>query len=190
MSFRSIVIACSASLFVSSTAFQPAQAQSRAVEPVAVAKPELTFLMRLYAPLQAPQKVDDSLVIFQPRPGGYVAGPQISGEIISPTADWVRIMPDGTMRIDVRSLVKMNDGSTVLVTYGGVLSKPSAESWTRFMAGEKISTPEWYYVVALALTVRIWCEIVATSPAIAASRIHCSGRLKWVKAIGNAQRTA
>ena len=148
MSFRSILIAFSASLFLSSTAFQPAQAQSGAVEPVAVAKPELTFLMRLYAPLQAPQKVDDSLVIFQPRPGGYVAGPQISGEIISPTADWVRIMPDGTMRIDVRSLVKMNDGSTVLVTYGGVLSKPSAESWTRFMAGEKISAPEWYYVVA------------------------------------------
>lgn len=126
----------------------PAQAQPKEVEPNALAKPELSFLMRLYAPLLAPEKIDDSLVIFQPRDGGYVAGPKINGEIVSPTADWVRVMPDGTMRIDVRSLVKMDDGSTVLITYGGVLAKPSAESWTRFMAGEKISAPEWYYVVA------------------------------------------
>ncbi len=148
MTSRFIAIALAAGLLLTSGIAVPVPAQPRTIEPVAAARPELKFMMRLHAPLRAPTKVSDSLVIFQPRDGGYVSGPGMNGEIVSPTADWVRIMPDGTMRVDVRSLVKLTDGSTVLITYGGVLAKPSAESWARFMAGEKISNPEWHYVVA------------------------------------------
>ncbi|MBB6487100.1 DUF3237 domain-containing protein [Rhizobium lusitanum] len=148
MSSRVIFTMLTGCLILVSLMAAPAYAQSPTAEPVAVAKPDLHFLMRFYAPLQAPIKIDDKLVIFQPREGGYVSGPRVKGEIVSPTADWVRTLPDGTMRIDVRSLVKLSDGSTVLVTYGGVLAKPAAESWERFMSGKRISAPEWYYVVA------------------------------------------
>ena len=88
------------------------------------------------------------MLVFQPRSTGSVTGPEIKGDLITPTGDWVRIQPNGSMRIDVRGIIRLDDGSLALVTYGGVLAKPSAESWKRFMAGDKISSPEWHYVVA------------------------------------------
>jgi hypothetical protein len=51
------------------------------------------------------------------------------------------------MRIDVRMTARLDDGELLYVTYGGVLRKPDDASWARFMAGEKISAPQWYYVV-------------------------------------------
>lgn len=33
------------------------------------------------------------------------------------------------------------------VSNGGVITKPSGESWKRFMTGDKIVAPEWHYVV-------------------------------------------
>jgi uncharacterized protein DUF3237 len=120
---------------------QSREAQLRSV-------PELKFLMRIFAPLEAPAQVTPTLIVFQPRGAGSIAGPNIKGELITPTGDWVRIQPNGSMRIDVRGQIRLDDGSLALVTYGGVLSKPSPESWTRFMSGEKISSPEWHYVVA------------------------------------------
>jgi len=34
------------------------------------------------------------------------------------------------------------------MTYGGVLAKPSAESWQRFLGGDPINAPAWHYVIA------------------------------------------
>jgi len=42
----------------------------------------------------------------------------------------------------------MDDGELLYMTYGGVLKKPDARSWERFMKGEKITAPQWYYVIA------------------------------------------
>ena len=104
------------------------------------------FLATLFAPLNAPQSPNANLLVFFPRPGGTLRG-RINAEVIDPTGDWVRIMPNGSMRIDVRMTARLDDGELLYVTYGGVLRKPDDASWARFMAGEKISAPQWYYVV-------------------------------------------
>lgn len=132
-------------------AASPALAQapqaSQAITPLKAAVPRLDFMMRFYAPLQLPMPIHENLIIFQAREGGYIAGPRISGVVVPPTGDWIRILPNGNMRIDVRAAVKLPDGAMAYVSYGGVLTKPSGESWKRFMAGEKIVAPEWRYVV-------------------------------------------
>lgn len=60
------------------------------------------YLMTLYAPLDPPQKIDDSLTIYNVGPGGWARGPRIRGTVIAPAGDWIRVMPAGNLRQDVR----------------------------------------------------------------------------------------
>lgn len=117
------------------------------VAPTAAAVPSLRFLARLHAPLQAPVTVHDGLIVFHARDGGTLAGPALHGVLESPTGDWVRVLPDGTMRVDVRASARLDDGAPLYITYGGVLAKPDAASWQRFLDGERIEAPDWHYVV-------------------------------------------
>ena len=103
-------------------------------------------LASLYAPLHLPLAANANLLIFHPRPGGTLRG-RINAEVIDPAGDWVRVMPNGSMRIDVRLTAKLDDGELLYMTYGGVLKKPDEASWARFMAGDKVSAPQWYYVI-------------------------------------------
>jgi hypothetical protein len=118
------------------------------VEPAAAAVPAPRFLMRLYAPLYPPSPIGNNLLVFHPRDGGTIEGPSIRATLEQPGGDWVRTLPDGSMRIDVRLIIKLDDGSTALMTYGGVLAKPSADTWKRFLAGDQITAPTWHYVIA------------------------------------------
>jgi hypothetical protein len=104
------------------------------------------FLASLHAPLYLPLSANANLLIFHPKAGGTLRG-RINAEVIDPTGDWVRVMPNGSMRIDVRLTAKLDDGELLYVTYGGVLKKPDEASWSRFLAGEKIDSPQWYYVI-------------------------------------------
>jgi hypothetical protein len=122
---------------LSSTA-QSAPAQATSIE--------TEYLATLYAPLYPPQAVNRNLLIFHPRDGGTLSG-RITAKLLAPAGDWVRVMPDGTMRIDVRMSAELDDGSPLYITYGGVLRKPDAASWARFQQGEKIAAPLWYYII-------------------------------------------
>ncbi len=58
--------------------------------------------------------------------GGSFAGPKLRGTIVeSPGGDWATMRPDGSLTLDVRLLLKTDDGATILMTYGGV-GKPLA----------------------------------------------------------------
>lgn len=105
------------------------------------------YAMRLHAPLFAPHAVGRELLIFHPKDGGYLSGPGLQGKVINPSGDWVRVLPNGNMKIDVRLTLKMDDGELVYMTYGGILKAPDPASWSRFMSGKKINAPEWYYVI-------------------------------------------
>jgi hypothetical protein len=118
------------------------------VEPAPAAVPAPRFLMRLHAPLYPPSPIGNNLLVFHPRDGGTIEGPTIRAALEQPGGDWVRTLPDGSMRIDVRLLLKLDDGNTALMSYGGVLAKPSAETWKRFLAGDQITAPTWHYVIA------------------------------------------
>jgi hypothetical protein len=77
------------------------------------------YLMTIYAPLDPVRGVDSALYIYNVRDGGWVKGPKINGTIIAPSGDWLRVMPSGVSRLDVRMTVKTDDGALIYVTYNG-----------------------------------------------------------------------
>jgi hypothetical protein len=51
---------------------------------------------------------------------GTFEGPRVSGTIVAPSGDWLLVGSDGCMRLDVRMLLRTDDGADVLMTYRGV----------------------------------------------------------------------
>jgi len=52
--------------------------------------------------------------------GGSFEGPRLRGSVETPGGDWVTMAGDGVLRLDVRLLMKTDDGAEILVTYLGV----------------------------------------------------------------------
>jgi hypothetical protein len=48
------------------------------------------YLMTLYAPLDPPQQIDNSLIVYNAREGGWVKGPKVKGTLLARAADWLR----------------------------------------------------------------------------------------------------
>lgn len=110
-------------------------------------KLETEHLMTLYAPLDPPQQIDASLQIFNVRPGGWARGAKIDGTIIQPAGDWLRVMPDGSLRLDVRLTVRTNDDALIYVTYNGIISV-SEKEFARLGAGEILTADNLYFRTA------------------------------------------
>ena len=105
------------------------------------------YLMTLHAPIAgAPQRIDDALTIFH-SDSGRVEGPRISGTILPPTADWLRAMPGGSLRVDARMSLRTDDGADIYVQYGGVIVIAPAD-FARMAAGETLGAEEMYLVTA------------------------------------------
>jgi len=102
--------------------------------------------MTLYAPLQAMQAVNADLFIVNPRDGGYVEGPRIKGKIIQPSGDWLRRMPNGTNRLDVRLTVQTDDNALIYVEYGGI-QKISKEAGERLAKDETLGADDAYFII-------------------------------------------
>lgn len=105
------------------------------------------YLMTLHAPIAgAPQRIDDTLTIFH-SDSGRADGPRIKGTILPPTADWLRTMPGGNLRVDARMSLRTDDGADIHVQYGGVIVIAPAD-FARMAAGETLSAAEMYFVTA------------------------------------------
>jgi len=107
---------------------------------------ETEYLMTYLAPLDAPVVVDGSLQIFNVPSGGWAKGPKINGTLLSPGGDWLRMMPSGVFRLDVRATVRTDDGADIYVSYNGVI-RQSAESVERLMKGEVLTDKDVPYFV-------------------------------------------
>jgi hypothetical protein len=105
------------------------------------------YLMTVYAPLDPPQVIDNTLFIYNVRDGGWVKGPKISGKMIAPGGDWLHVMPGGSSRLDVRATVKTDDGALVYLAYNGIISH-SKESFDRLMKGETLTSKDHYFITA------------------------------------------
>ena len=104
-------------------------------------------LMTLHAPIAgAPQRIDETLTIFH-SDSGTVEGPRIKGRILAPTADWLRAMPGGSLRVDARMSIATDDGAQIHVQYGGVIGIAPAD-FARMAAGETLGPHEMYFVTA------------------------------------------
>lgn len=105
------------------------------------------YLMTYMAPLDAPYQIDNSLLIVNVKPdGGWAKGPKISGTFIPPGGDWLRVMPSGALRLDVRATLKTDDGALIYISYNGIIqhSKESAEKLSR---GELLTTKDIPYFI-------------------------------------------
>jgi hypothetical protein len=73
---------------------------------------------------------------------GHFKGPKIDGEIVA-GMDPLLGGSDGAMRPDVRLVLKLDDGETLLIVYRGVRHGP-AEVMQRIAKGEQVSPHEYY----------------------------------------------
>ena len=92
------------------------------------------YIMSYEAPLDPPLAIDEGMMIVNVREGGWVTGPKINGKFIAPGADWLRIMPSGNFRLDVRGLIKTDDDAYIYLTYNGII-KNTPESLERLTNG-------------------------------------------------------
>jgi hypothetical protein len=105
------------------------------------------YLMTLHAPIAGtPQRIDETLTIFH-SDTGTVEGPRIKGRIVGPTADWLRAMPGGSLRVDARMSLRTDDGADIYLQYGGVIAIAPAD-FARMAAGETLGADEMHFLTA------------------------------------------
>lgn len=134
--------------------------------------PQLDFLMTLEAPVDPPIPIGAGRVVNIPA-GGEVAGPRIRGRIAAPAADWLRAMPDGSMRVDVRLMIETDDHEFIFAEYGGVMAL-SKEAGERLAKGERLSGADGYLVTAPRFT-------TASTKYGWLNRVQAVGRMVWVQ---------
>ena len=110
------------------------------------ARLDTEYIMTLYATMDPPQRIDDTLSIFAVT-GGWAAGPQINASIIQPAADWIQRTPDGSSRIDVRLTLKTDDGALIYVSYNGVI-RHTETGRDRLAKGEIVTSTDSYAMTA------------------------------------------
>ncbi len=79
---------------------------------------------------------------------GRFEGPRLSGEIVTGT-DPVLVMRDDTARLDVRMVLRTDDGALVQMTYDGIVAG-SREVMKRIGRREEVSARDYYLRTAVA----------------------------------------
>jgi hypothetical protein len=105
------------------------------------------YLMTLNAPLDAPQVIDESLLIFNVQPGGSVEGPKIKGKIVAPAADWLHVKPNGVRHLDVRLTIRTDDNQLIFMTYSGTV-QISKEQEDTLPKGGTLKADDFYFITA------------------------------------------
>ncbi len=105
------------------------------------------YLMTYQVLLDAPTPIDSSLMVINVKPTeGWAKGPKISGTFQAPGADWLRVMPSGALRLDVRAVLNTDDGALIYVTYNGIIQH-SPESAEKMSRGEVLTANDIPYFV-------------------------------------------
>ncbi len=58
---------------------------------------ETEYIMTLCGEMDPPQRIDETLSIFNVT-GGWAKGPKINATVIQPAADWIQSVPDDSRR--------------------------------------------------------------------------------------------
>ena len=105
------------------------------------------YVMTLHSPLEPPQQAGGDLQIYNVRPGGWLRGPAIRGEVIPPSGDWLRTMPDGVRKLDVRLSIRTDDGALVFMSFVG-RTVSNADALRRLDAGETLGPDQLHFMIA------------------------------------------
>ncbi len=52
--------------------------------------------------------------------GGSFKGERLSGTVVSPAGDWVTLRADGSIKLDVRLILKTDDDAMIYISYNGI----------------------------------------------------------------------
>ncbi|MCX7179141.1 MAG: DUF3237 domain-containing protein [Proteobacteria bacterium] len=105
------------------------------------------YLMTYQAPLDSPIAIDGTLMVVNVPSGGWAKGPRINGKFVPPGADWLRIMPSGAFRLDVRAMIQTDDNAYIYMSYNGIMQH-SKESAERMGKGEALTGKDVPYFVS------------------------------------------
>jgi hypothetical protein len=79
---------------------------------------------------------------------GRFFGPAASGVVLPGGADWMLTGPDGATRLDVRAMLRADDGQLIGITYTGLRAGPP-EVLAKLGAGEAVDPAAYYMRTAL-----------------------------------------
>lgn len=91
--------------------------------------PKLEYLMSIDLKLEPSVVIDKNMRITQVA-SGVVNGPNIKGTVQPPSADWVQVLPSGVVRLDVRLLVKTDEGEPIYKLQRGIQTQRRESSQT------------------------------------------------------------
>ena len=77
-------------------------------------------------------------------PGGTFEGERVSGIVLDGGNDWQSVRADGSVRLDVRLILKTYDGALITMTYGGLRHGP-ADVIRRMEGGEAVDASSYYF---------------------------------------------
>ncbi len=106
------------------------------------------FLFRMVLHAGAPHMTTNDLRVV-PVTGGTFEGPTLKGKLVpGTTADWLRVEPDGTSRMDVRLVMQTEQGQTFFMIYSGVRHGP-AEVIAALGRGEQVDPSSYYFRISV-----------------------------------------
>lgn len=77
--------------------------------------------------------------------GGEFQGERLRGTVVgAPAGDWLLQRGDGVTVLDVRLLLRTDDGETIYMSYRGLRHGP-AEVMARLAAGERVDPADYYF---------------------------------------------
>lgn len=79
------------------------------------------FEASLASPIPVPNGPQGTRLIV-PITGGTFSGPKINGTVESLGADWLTMRADGTAQLDVRALLRTDDGAVIHTSYKGIMA--------------------------------------------------------------------
>lgn len=102
-------------------------------------------LFSLKLEIAAVQKVSvpDAGIVVGVVSAGHFEGPQLQGRVLPGGSDWQRVLPDGSLRLDCRIVLKTNRGALIAMTYQGIRAG-SPEVFERLAAGGAVDADEYY----------------------------------------------
>ena len=106
------------------------------------------YLMTVNLPKEAALSVDPSLSISRDPAGGWVRG-KVSGRVLDPSPDWIRIIPSDALRLrlDARVTIETDEHDLIYMTYNGRM-RCDKETADRFRKGEAIKADDCYLISA------------------------------------------
>ncbi len=106
-------------------------------------KLEVKWLCTMRGKIPEPAMALENLMIFNVEEA-WIESPRLNAKIKGPAGDWIRLLPNGNWRLDVRLLFEGDDGSAIHCFYNGVLRMtPEVAGWLE--SGEEIDGDKMYF---------------------------------------------